>query len=218
MSSFLMPIHEEFFWKLKEVNERMNLLVSEGMLRWSEATEEAQWMAWEDYGQPLARHVQLDKVIDKENIHGWLHERLLRVECREAAFMAYLAERVGQEAYEMGKEIYFEDGLREGRIEKSRTGIVSSPLEIYKKLRYHLLNGMPCDQIDEVLEDSPEVCHIHKNTIPQREAWRRTNVDALQMEEMYLTWMKGFYSAFEPGYLMTVEKNGLGVDFFITKK
>ena len=196
----------------------MNLLVSEGMLRWSEATEEAQWMAWEDYGQPLARHVQLDKVIDKENIHGWLHERLLRVECREAAFMAYLAERVGQEAYEMGKEIYFEDGLREGRIEKSRTGIVSSPLEIYKKLRYHLLNGMPCDQIDEVLEDSPEVCHIHKNTIPQREAWRRTNVDALQMEEMYLTWMKGFYSAFEPGYLMTVEKNGLGVDFFITKK
>ena len=218
MSAFLMPIHEEFFWKLKEVNERMNLLVSEGMVRWGAATEEAQWMAWEDYGQPLPRHVQLDKVIDKENIHGWLYERLLRVECREAAFMNYLAERVGDAAYEMGKEVYFEDGLREGRIEKSRAGRVSSALEIYKKLRYHLLNGMPCDQIDEIREDSPEICRIHKKTIPQREAWKRTLVDPSKMEEMYLSWITGFFSAFEPEYVMTFENQGLGVDFLIMKK
>lgn len=204
MSKFLAPIHDQLFGRMLLVNERLSLLITEAITRWGAAAEEAQAMAWEEYGRPLPSTTRLSEVIDLEDIHGWLLRSLIVVECREAAFVAYLAEKVGDAAYALGEEIYEKDGKKAGKEEKERIGKVESPAELYRCLYRHLLNGMPCDEVDEVLLHTERIYQWKKNQVPQREAWKRTSVDPQKMEKLYIAWSKGFFSAFEPEFKTTI--------------
>ena len=208
MSSFLAPIHEHLFWKIQKVNERASLLVTAALSRWGSEDEEAEWMAWDDCGKPLGPTTRLADVIDMNDIHGWLLKRITIVECREAAFFAYLADKVGNEAYELAKEVYQKDGLRVGLEERERVGVDCSPSQLYHSLYRYILNGMPCDDIDVVLEESDKVFRWKKTVVPQRASWRRTAVDMEKMEEVYATWVKAFFSAFEPEFKVTDERRG----------
>lgn len=204
MSKFLAPIHDQLFGCMLLVNERLSLLITGAITRWGAPAEEAQAMAWEEYGRPLPSTTRLSDVIDPEDIHGWLWRRLILVECREAAFVAYLAEKVGDEAYTMGEEVYEKDGKRSGKEEKKRMGKIETPAELYPCLYRHLLNGMPCDNVDEVILDTDQIYCWRKNQVPQREAWKKTPVDAQKMEKLYLAWTNGFFSAFEPEFKTTI--------------
>lgn len=204
MSKFLAPIHDQLFGCMLLVNERLSLLITEAMTRWSAPAEEAQAMAWEEYGSPLPSSTRLSDVIDPEDIHGWLLRRLILVECREAAFVAYLAEKVGDKAYALGEEIYEKDGKRAGKEEKERVGKIESPAELYPCLYRHLLNGMPCDDVNEVILNTDQIYRWKKNQIPQRESWKKTSVNPQKMENLYVAWAKGFFSAFEPEFKTTI--------------
>lgn len=204
MSKFLAPIHDQLFGCMLLVNERLSLLITEAITRWGAPAEEAQAMAWEEYGRPLPSDTRLSDVIDLEDIHGWLWRRLILVECREASFVAYLSEKVGNEAYIMGEEIYEKDGQRAGKAEKERMGEIESPAELYRCLYRHLLNGMPCDNVDEVILDTNQIYQWKKIQMPQREAWQKTSVDVAKMQKLYTAWAKGFFSAFEPEFKTTI--------------
>jgi|GEM_PF-3390884 hypothetical protein len=218
MSAQLAPIHEQLFWKMHIVNARIKVMIIEAINRWGSAAEEAQWMAWEEYGKPLSPDIPLADVIDTQDIHGWLLRRLTLVESREAAFVMYLAERVGEEAFKLGEEVYFQDGQRIGLQEKGEIGQISSPEELYYSLYKYLLNGMPCDNVDEVIERNEKIYRWKKHFFPQRKTWERLHIDSAKMEKMYTEWARGFFGVFEPEFETIIEDCVNGEVYLTFKK
>ena len=73
----------------------------------------------------------LDKIIDQDNIHGFLQEKIDIVEQRLAKAMS-LVEDVDEKLYEFGRKI-------------GRDKDFSSFENIFTDLNMYLLDGMPCD-------------------------------------------------------------------------
>ena len=59
MSAFLAPIHQWLFNKIQKVNDRTELILEEARARYGDNAEEAQALAWESFGAPLASETSL---------------------------------------------------------------------------------------------------------------------------------------------------------------
>lgn len=146
MSTFLGPIH---YWLYNKIQ------LQEGL------TEEILKPHKELYSKldslcGKAERRPLEEAIDTGNIHGWLQEQITIVEGRFAAAVTWVLEnentdleRLTAIARDFGK--------------KHPITATSAP-EVFKALQDLLLDGMPCDHVNQVLEQN-ETQVIWKQTI-----------------------------------------------------
>lgn len=93
----------------------------------------------------------LEEVIDTGNIHGWLQGQIIIAESRFANAVTKLLreERVSMEQIET---IVYDFG-------KNHPLVGETAPEIYKQLQDLLLDGMPCDHVNMLVEQTEEkVC------------------------------------------------------------
>ena len=218
MSAFLAPIHQWLFNKIQKVNDRTELILEEARARYGDNAEEAQALAWESFGAPLASETSLADVIDHANIHGWLSRQVNGAECREAAVIAELVRLQGSKAYEWIGEIFEQTGRQSGKRARVEIGDDASPQKLYKALQNDLLNGMPCDDIDEIIQSDKKGLSWLQKMIPQRKAWRRTDADEVELDILYQKWLIGFFSGLAPEYSFKVESAGEGREFLLEVK
>lgn len=142
MSAFLGPIHHWLFHKIKFQEELIQYIL--------------EFVQKKDYQIPLLEQMdrrygvlesgELIDMIDEHNIHGWLQERIVVVENRLAFLITMITndhpERIldiNDAVYEFGKRHTVEAGI--------------SVKEAYNHLDSLILNGMPCDGINEIKEE-----------------------------------------------------------------
>lgn len=153
MSAFLGPIH---YWLYNKINLQQDLVdeivnygKQEGISGLDKALEEK-------YGSCERR--PLDEVIDEGNIHGWLQDKVSRVEYKLADAVTQILKK-DEVAIEALKTIFREHGKEKGRtLDGNDLG------QIYKMISDSLLDGMPCDHANRLLEES-------ENTV----IWQRVN-------------------------------------------
>jgi hypothetical protein len=143
MSAFLGPIH---YWLYRKI--QLQEALTQAMLTSVHSTEkriELQSNLEAKCG--IVEHRPLEQVIDNGNIHGWLQSQIGIAEKRFAAAVTEilqvdpaLIERLKQVAYEMGKE--------------NPLAVSGDAQGIYQALNDVLLEGMPCDHVNEILEQS----------------------------------------------------------------
>lgn len=139
MSAFLGPIH---FWLYNKITKQEELT--------KVIAEHARSQGWitdaENYTADLP---ELESAIDLGNIHGWLQEQIHDAEKRYADLIISVtdnkpgnADQIFSIAYNFGKTY----------------GVPTdaSPAEIYKAFEDFFLNGMPCDRVNMITEDSEE--------------------------------------------------------------
>src|SRR5574344_2208684 len=142
MSAFLGPIHSWLYNKIcfqDELTQRiMKRTENEGAFDNFDFIDNK-------YGK-LAEG-NLEDIVDENNIHGWLQERVSMVEKRLAAvvtcFMKDRPEALNSilvEAYHFGQK-YAVDGEL-------------NAMNIYEHLESILLNGMPCDYVNSIITDN----------------------------------------------------------------
>ena len=139
MSAFLGPIHTWLFTKIKfqdALNKEFVEKLGDRSLK--EALDRR-------YG--ALEEGELAEIIDGSNIHGWLQERISLVENHLAYITLQLKEKdstnlekICQVAREFGK------ANAENNLE--------SPRAAYDYLERLLVNGMPCDRVNALVEDS----------------------------------------------------------------
>lgn len=145
MSAFLGPIH---YWLYQKIQLQESL--TEAML--STVVFEEDRISLKNklntvYG--IVERQPLEQVIDTGNIHGWLQGQIGVAEKRFAAAVTEILqddptqiEALRQAAYQLGQQNPLPDS--------------ADARAIYRALNDALLEGMPCDHVNEILEQNEQ--------------------------------------------------------------
>lgn len=137
MSAFLGPIH---FWLYNKIKIQNNIV--EDILDLSE-NPKLREVLYEQNGDGDLK--PLDKVIDVGNIHGWLQNQITKVETKLAFAVTDILE-ANDNYLEKIKKIFYDNGVKYSSLNEN-----STVAEAFKAINDTLLDGMPCDHVNAVV-------------------------------------------------------------------
>ncbi|MDO5522269.1 MAG: hypothetical protein Q4G58_17375 [bacterium] len=193
MSAFLGPIH---YWLYNKIMIQENLV--EMILKLNEI---------EGYVPELENDVNrqcgmierkpLEDMIDTGNIHGWLQERIIVVEKRLSFVVTAIVkddqermEQILDVAYQMGEETY---------LNVSENETLDTAEKVYKAINDMLLDGMPCDRINELLASSDNEVVYRQSRCIHETYWVEIGGLVMHYYDIRRKFLQGFLekSAFE---------------------
>lgn len=191
MSKFLAPIH---FWLYKKIEIQEDLI--QKILEKSEIDKKS---FYQEYGS--LPEGDMEDHIDTSNIHGWLQDTIIDSEKRLAAAIKKAIE-AGVTEKEL-KDLYYEEGKSLG---KSNT-----PQEAYQKVNDSLLDGMPCDRVNNLISQTEEEVIWQRTVDLHGDYFAEENLD----KELYYELRDGFLKGLAEENL-SFERNGQ--DYYLRSK
>lgn len=167
MSAFLGPIHYWLYNKIQLqeawIKDILELSAQKG---WPAGSGEKM-----DSVCGKLELLPLEDIIDERNIHGWLHERIGITETRLAFLVTELLNEdstrltdLRQAANQFGKKHAVQKGIGAD--------------EVLRIMEDTLLDGMPCDNVNQVLESGTDKAVWRKTQCVHREYWEQFGGDA----------------------------------------
>lgn len=157
------------------------------------------------YGFPVTGI--LENEIEHTNIHGWLQQRIISAENRLAYVVTELLrndvvtkEEVADIFYKNGMKIMEELGISEGY-----------PEDFFKLIFDYMLEGMPCDRVNEVIENKENEIIWRTTRCLHGDYWRNVQGDFNNFYYFRDSWINGFLFASGTGYKYTRTEDGVNV-------
>lgn len=184
MSKFLAPIHTWLFNKIV-ILERIEKELVNGLD--SQKLIDKHNDLLKTYG-PYIPNQPLEDLIDQSNIHGWLQERITIAEKRQSAFVNGLME-ISENAVEaimnvyrkVGETVALEQGLE-----------INNPTDMYNALNNVLLEGMPCDRVNVVLEQTENKTVWKTQNCVHKSNWEASGTDVSYYYKFRQAFTTGF--------------------------
>ena len=183
-------------------------------IQWAERTEQAlvvwaaehglpaeQWAAdcHRKYGEPTDGRA-LEEIIDTTNIHGSLQHFISCVELRQADLvtrilsadpshleaLAQVNETVGAAA----AAAYAESAVRRP----------DSPDRLFLALQDHVLEGMPCDRVNQVVSETEQEYVWQAASCLHTPYWQQVGGDVSNFYVLRDAWVKGFLQQLNQSY------------------
>ncbi|HWR38232.1 MAG TPA: hypothetical protein VN611_01915 [Patescibacteria group bacterium] len=200
MSALLGPIHQWLFQKILLVSQREELVFTKVHDMCGETAEELREELWKTYGEPLP-DADLSTLIDPGNIHGWLQRQINLAESREASFIRELYDTCGDTARDLTRDAWTEHGKQCGQQAAALNKYsLTTTSGIHQALNDFYLNGMPCDQADQVILSEANHLVWETATCLQASNWQQAAVDPRFMSELYRLWLQAFVPAASPDF------------------
>ena len=199
MSAFLGPIHYWVYNKIL-VGENIQKEVLEFAKNRGINVDSIKSKAYEKYGEP--DYSNLEDVIDEGNIHGWLQGRLDSLEYRLASIVTdILKENIKIEEI---KEVFKSNGKEvfENIEDKSL-----SADGLFKVIFDNLVEGMPCDRVNLVEEESDEKVVWITTTCVHKRFWDAVGGDVNNYYILKDGWIEGFVSSSPKNFVYEREDN-----------
>ena len=199
MSAFLGPIH---YWVSNKilVGENIQKEVLEFAKNRGINVDSIKSKAYEKYGEP--DYSNLEDVIDEGNIHGWLQGRIDSLEYRLASKVTdILKENIKIEEI---KEVFKSNGKEvfENIEDKSL-----SADGLFKVIFDNLVEGMPCDRVNLVEEESDEKVVWITTTCVHKRFWDAVGGDVNNYYILKDGWIEGFVSSSPKNFVYEREDN-----------
>lgn len=190
MSRFLGPIHHWLFNKItlyeklesdiiKNVEEKFGVNLTA-------ITDELQ----SKIGSPIESK-PLEELIDTNNIHGWLQNKITIAETRQAAFITYIVNKYDKESISIISECYKNQAIKSGEDAKSKYDVNSAPA-LYKALNNYILDGMPCDNVNNITINEENVLEWKVSNCLHKNYWQNVNGDLNLLYELREVWISNF--------------------------
>ncbi|MHC1721428.1 MAG: hypothetical protein AB9844_12280 [Clostridiaceae bacterium] len=184
MSAFLGMIH---YWLYNKIQLHEDLM--EDIIKIAEdkniSIEELKTEANSKFGNPERR--PLEEAINHGNIHGWLQSKIQSVENRTAWIVTGLLKNNSIGIEEISK-LYYDSGKKK-RLESQDE---LSPKELYTLIFDNMLEGMPCDRINEPVSESENEFSWNTTRCLHKESWDNANGDISNFYILRDSWIKGF--------------------------
>lgn len=142
------------------------------------------------YGEMLP-DVPLEEMIDTGNIHGWLQGKIHSAEGRMAAWTRAIIVNDVNNIVKI-QNIYITQGIKAANEVKEEGSDFSIPADIYSKINDYILDGMPCDRVDEIIQNNENEVRWKKRICVHKEIWERENIDVNQFYNLRDLWIKAF--------------------------
>lgn len=202
MSAFLGKIHYWLYHKIL-VHEKLLEEILKAAEEKGVPVELIKAELVNSYGEPETR--PLEEIINHGNIHGWLQERILSIEDRIAIVVTKLTRQNGVKIEDLAK-IYFLDGSNSM---KSLAQEVLNPEEIFTHIFNFMLEGMPCDRVNQVISSSSDEFSWQTTECLHRGHWDSASGDVANFYILRDAWINGFVSAIAGKYSYTRTSTGL---------
>ena len=181
MSAFLAPIHTWLFNKIKLEQDLEKDIVNLHIDKFKESAIKIQKEANDIYGQYIEEK-PLEDLIDVNNIHGWLQDRIKEVESRSA---------------------YISQAIKCAQNENNKS---DSPENAYISLNNYILSGMPCDRANSVTEKNEDYIIYEQNGCIHRKNYENGQGNLEYLYELRDLWVKTFMESLNTKYLYEKEK------------
>lgn len=187
MSAFLGPIH---YWLYNKIQHQESILdeiyksYDKDDLKLKEEAEKL-------YG--TLEEGPLDEIINQSNIHGWLQERVSQVEYKYAYVVTKLLKEDKVNLSKL-KSILKASGEKEGqKLARSKP----TAKDLYKLASDCLLDGMPCDRANELLENTDSLVSWKRNLCVHEKYWEDIGGDINTYYELRYAWIEGLTSGYD---------------------
>jgi len=156
------------------------------------------------YGQRLPK-LPLEDMIDTSNIHGWLQDRIHSAEYRLATWTVKIIEKEGSK--EKLEDLYINQGLKAANevIESGRE--LNNAVDIYNAVNDYILDGMPCDRVNEVLLQEEEKVIWKRRICVHKELWDAVGGDVNLFYNLRDLWIKYFVNKVNNNYKYSCLEN-----------
>lgn len=212
MSRFLAPIHTWLFGKIKLYEDLEKNIISAYSKKYgTENIDKIVNEAINKYGEYI-EDKPLEEIIDVSNIHGWLQSKIINEESRSA----YIFKKILLQYND--KTSAFDEVEKQAKYCADKIKNAASPENVFERLNEFILEGMPCDRVNMVIEKSEnkivwraDKC-IHLNNYITGEG----NVEF--MYELRDVWIKTFVENVDFGYEYNVSRENDKSEHTIIKK
>lgn len=167
MSAFLGPIHHWLYNKIQIQQDIVENITTLAQKELSELNLNKELEV--RFGVSEKR--PLEQVIDEGNIHGWLQSRVSQVEYKLAYSITQIL-KLKPELFIAIEEVFKKKGE-----EIAKTLSFSNVSEVYKAMNDSLLDGMPCDHANSLLEDDGNRVVWKRNTCVHHNYWEEVDGD-----------------------------------------
>lgn len=141
------------------------------------------------YGEKLPNK-KLEEMIDTNNIHGWLQSKIHSAEGRMAAWTKEILEN-DENSLKKLEEVYISQGIKAAKeVKESKT--ITNASEIYYSVNDYILDGMPCDRVNEVIISEDEKVEWKRRICVHQDIWGKENIDVNVFYKLRSLWIKAF--------------------------
>ncbi|MDZ4992800.1 hypothetical protein GNF80_07380 [Clostridium perfringens] len=204
MSLFLGKIH---FWLFDKIKWFENLEDEVLEMAKERNMPVDQWVSYANltFGEKTPNK-PLDEIIDESNIHGWLEARINAAEGRCAYYITNMLNR-DKSVKEDLIEIYKKQGRLNAEECKNQLD-KESAIEIYTALNDYILDGMPCDRINEVLENSNDKVVWSMSRDLHKRFWDNVDGNVEEFHSLRNSWITTFVKEINPEFEFITYENG----------
>lgn len=193
MSRFLGPIHHWLYNKITLHEELEGEIIAKFKDQYGSEVDTLVNSVRGDFGDVLPNK-PLEEIINTDNIHGWLQEKIVIAETRQAALLGELFKKYGSDGVILANSVYEENGIKCGKDAKEKYD-VSSAEDLYKVLNNYILDGMPCDQVKKITKIEPDYLEYEQNQCLHIGYWKNANVDPEKMYDLRSIWTASFINS-----------------------
>lgn len=184
MSAFLGPIHYWVFNKVKLQEELIQDIIKVSVENnWDTKLEEK---LSEAYG--TIENKPLEDMIDYQNIHGWLQGRIAVTESRLSLAAAELLKEAPERKADL-ISLAFEFGKKHAIAESADAE------DAFQVICDSLIDGMPCDGVNEILEQGPAYTRWQQTSCVHSRYWEQTGEAVEVYYELRKAIIEGMLSA-----------------------
>lgn len=197
MSAFLGPIHYWLYNKIQLMEHIEKAIIKTVNLETIESiSQETQKTI-----APFLVEAPLDQVIDTNNIHAWLQEQITNVEQRQALLIKKIEASGYADIDKLVNTVYRDFGHQ-----SAQDANIENPNDLdvlFNKLNNYLLEGMPCDRVNQVVEQSAEALKWITSKCVHSNNWKSADIAVERYYQFRASFINGFVTGVNPALKYT---------------
>lgn len=140
----------------------------------------------------------LEDIIDTSNIHGWLQGKIHSAEGRMAAWTKVILENNQDYILDMRK-VYENQGVNAANEAKESLENINAET-IFNSMNDYILDGMPCDRVNEVIDSSEESIMWKRRVCVHKNIWENEGILVDVFYELREQWINAFVNTMNNDY------------------
>ena len=140
----------------------------------------------------------LEDMIDTSNIHGWLQGKIHSAEGRMAAWTKVILENNQDYILDMRK-VYENQGVNAANEAKESLENINAET-IFNSMNDYILDGMPCDRVNEVIDSSEESIMWKRRVCVHKNIWENEGILVDVFYESREHWINAFVNTMNNDY------------------
>lgn len=158
------------------------------------------------YGQKL-ENKNLEEIIDQDNIHGWLQQRINSSEGRLAFIISNILN--SDESYINDLEKIYKNQAKKVSLEVKKENLNAK--DLYTVINDYLLDGMPCDRVNDVYVIEDDLVKWKKTKCVHKEIWQNENIDVKVFYDLRDIWIDELIKNLNDKYEYTKENDEFSI-------